>query len=38
MAKWDWMVKNYYTLMGWDPETGAPLPATLKKLDLAELL
>jgi len=38
MAKWDWMVKNYYTLMGWDPVTGVPLPETLKKLDLSELI
>ena len=38
MEKWDWMVKNYYTLMGWDLETGAPLPETLKKLDLSELI
>jgi len=38
MEKWDFMVKNYYTLMGWDPATGAPLPETLKTLDLSELL
>lgn len=38
MAKWDWMVENYYTLMGWDPQTGKPLPATLEKLDLKELV
>lgn len=38
MEKWDLMVKNYYTLMGWDPATGAPLPETLKKLGLTELL
>ena len=32
MEKWDWMVENYYTIMGWDPETGKPLPETLKNL------
>jgi aldehyde:ferredoxin oxidoreductase len=37
MEKWDWMVENYYTLMGWDPKTGKPLPETLKKLGLEEL-
>jgi aldehyde:ferredoxin oxidoreductase len=38
MEKWDDMVKNYYTLMGWDPVTGVPLPDTLEKLDLKELV
>ncbi|MEW6671275.1 MAG: aldehyde ferredoxin oxidoreductase C-terminal domain-containing protein [Thermodesulfobacteriota bacterium] len=38
MAKWDAMVKNYYTLMGWDPQTGVPLPGTLEKLGLKELI
>jgi len=38
MEKWEWMVKNYYTLMGWDPHTGVPLPGTLEKLDLKELV
>lgn len=28
------MVQEYYTLMGWDPETGNPLPATLERLGL----
>lgn len=28
------MLKNYYTLMGWDPETGIPLSKTLKKLGI----
>ena len=37
MAKWDWMLENYYTLMGWDPKTGKPLPETLNKLGLGEL-
>jgi len=38
MEKWDLMVTNYYTLMGWDPDTGAPFPETLKKLGLSELI
>ena len=38
MEKWDWMVNNYYTLMGWDPDTGTPLPETLEKLDLSEAI
>ena len=28
------MLRNYYTLMGWDPETGKPLPETLTNLGL----
>jgi aldehyde:ferredoxin oxidoreductase len=38
MEKWDWMVENYYNLMGWDPKTGKPLPETLEKLDLHEII
>jgi len=38
MEKWDGMLENYYTLMGWDPKTGRPLPETLKKLGLEELV
>ena len=37
MEKWDWMVENYYTVMGWDPKTGKPLPETLEKLGIGEL-
>ncbi len=37
-AKWDWMLENYYNLMGWDTKTGKPLPETLEKLDLKELI
>jgi aldehyde:ferredoxin oxidoreductase len=36
-AKWSWMVQNYYRLMGWDENTGKPLPETLEMLDLGEL-
>jgi aldehyde:ferredoxin oxidoreductase len=38
MGKWDSMVKNYYEIMGWDPETGKPLPETLEKLGLREVI
>jgi aldehyde:ferredoxin oxidoreductase len=38
MEKWGWMVENYYKLMGWDPKTGKPLPETLEKLGLKELI
>ena len=38
MAKWDWMIENYYSLMEWDAKTGKPLPETLKKLDLKEIV
>ena len=30
------MLKEYYQIMGWDPETGRPLPETVKRLDLEE--
>ncbi|MFH0915963.1 MAG: aldehyde ferredoxin oxidoreductase family protein [bacterium] len=29
--------ENYFTAMGWDPDTGAPLPETLRDLDLDDL-
>lgn len=38
MAKWLWFIETYYTLMGWDPKTGKPLPATLEKLGLEEII
>jgi aldehyde:ferredoxin oxidoreductase len=38
MAKWDWYRTNYYALMGWDQKTGKPLPETLKKLGLEEII
>lgn len=34
----DFMVRTYRELMGWDPETGRPLPQTLKSLGLEELI
>jgi aldehyde:ferredoxin oxidoreductase len=38
MANWDGYRSNYYQNMGWDPETGKPLPETLERLGLAELI
>ena len=38
MEKWGPMVKNYYESMGWDPETGKPLPETLEKLGLRDII
>jgi aldehyde:ferredoxin oxidoreductase len=38
MEKWDWMVENYYAIMGWDRETGKPLPETLENLGIGELV
>jgi len=31
---WDRMLRNYYHIMGWDVETGKPLPETLTNLNL----
>ena len=31
---WEGMLDNYYRLMGWDRQTGKPLPETLKALGL----
>jgi aldehyde:ferredoxin oxidoreductase len=35
---WETMLKNYYRYMGWDAETGKPLPETLRKLGLEDLI
>ncbi|MFC2070816.1 aldehyde ferredoxin oxidoreductase family protein [Chloroflexota bacterium] len=35
---WKEMLNNYYTLMGWDKETGKPLPETLEDLDLGHVV
>ena len=35
---WDKIRSIYYKEMGWDPETGKPLPDTLEKLGLDELI
>ena len=34
MPHWDEMLTNYYRLMGWDVETGKPLPETLVDLGI----
>ncbi len=34
MDNWDELRRKYYEQMGWDPETGKPLPDTLKKFGL----
>jgi aldehyde:ferredoxin oxidoreductase len=34
MPHWNKMLHNYYNLMGWDENTGKPLPQTLSNLDL----
>ena len=38
MPQWDALRRSYYEGMGWDPETGKPLPATLRKLGLDDLV
>jgi aldehyde:ferredoxin oxidoreductase len=38
MTHWDTMLRNYRKLMGWDEITGKPLPETLEKLGLKELV
>ncbi len=35
---WDKMLHNYYKEMGWDEETGKPLPKTLKSLGLEHVI
>nr|ADP09456.1 aldehyde ferredoxin oxidoreductase [uncultured marine crenarchaeote E48-1C] len=35
---WEKMLENYYSLMGWDVETGKPLPKTLKNLGLEHVI
>jgi len=34
LPHWDAMLRNYYELLGWDPETGIPLRATLEDLEI----
>ncbi|MFQ6040903.1 MAG: aldehyde ferredoxin oxidoreductase family protein [Candidatus Poribacteria bacterium] len=38
MSEWKTMVSNYYHWMGWDRDTGKPLPETLKQLELESLI
>lgn len=35
---WDNAVRPYYELMGWDPDTGYPLDATLNEVGLEHLV
>jgi aldehyde:ferredoxin oxidoreductase len=35
---WEYMRRRYYELMGWDHESGRPLPETLEQLGLAEVI
>jgi aldehyde:ferredoxin oxidoreductase len=35
---WEMIRSNYYKEMGWDPETGKPLPDTLNRLGLSDLI
>lgn len=35
---WEAIRQNYYQHMGWDPETGRPLPETLERLGLGHLI
>ena len=35
---WDNMLSLYYDLMGWDRESGKPLPQTLKELELDHVI
>ena len=34
MPHWDDMLENYYSLMGWDPDTGVPKKETLEELGI----
>ena len=38
MEHWDSMLRNYYQLMGWDIETGKPLPETLEELGIGYVI
>ncbi|MDQ1279239.1 MAG: aldehyde:ferredoxin oxidoreductase [Thermoproteota archaeon] len=38
MPHWEEMLDNYYSLMGWEIATSKPLPETLKKLGLEEII
>jgi aldehyde:ferredoxin oxidoreductase len=37
LENWDAVRRNHYRHMGWDEETGRPLPETLRSLDLEHL-
>jgi len=37
MPHWDEMLRNYYTLMGWSPDTGVPTRDILEKLSIGHV-
>lgn len=38
MPAWDQMLDIYYKKMGWEVETGKPLPETLNRLSLGDTI
>ncbi len=38
LSHWDEMIDNYYKLMGWDRKTGKPLPETLERFGLKDVV
>jgi aldehyde:ferredoxin oxidoreductase len=38
LPSWETVQRTYYQNMGWDPETGKPVPETLEKLGLGHLV
>jgi len=38
MPHWDYLLDNYYKVMGWDRASGRPLPETLKSLGLEDII
>jgi aldehyde:ferredoxin oxidoreductase len=38
MPHWEGMIDRYYKGMGWDRKTGKPLPATLRRVGLDEII
>ncbi len=38
LVYWSEMLRNYYSLMGWDVDTGKPLPQTLRALGLSNVI
>ena len=38
MPNWEYMLDNYYKVMGWDRASGRPLPDTLRSLGLEDII
>ncbi|MEM3484395.1 MAG: aldehyde ferredoxin oxidoreductase C-terminal domain-containing protein [Candidatus Bathyarchaeia archaeon] len=38
ISHWEQVRRRYYELMGWDPDSGYPLPETLRMLGLSEII